>query len=77
MHVAGHRADLGVAVSGQRLLDEIDKSRLALERGQKRDRIAANERFGGRGLFWLRRGWTWRRLVLRRAVYRPVGQSPL
>ena len=54
MHVADDGADLGVAVSGQRLLDEIDKACLALQGGQKRNRIAAQRRFGGRGLLGLR-----------------------
>ena len=53
MHVADDGADLGVAVSGQRLLDEIDKPCLALQGGQKRNCIAAHRRFRRRGLLGL------------------------
>ena len=44
VNVAGRRADLGVGVAGQRFLDEIDESGLALQRGQQRDRLAACRR---------------------------------
>ena len=76
MHVANGGADLGVAVSGQRLLDEIDKPGLALECGQKRDCIAAGRRFGRRRLLGLRRRRR-RPVAICRAIDRPAGQSPL
>ena len=40
VYVAGRRADLGVAIAVQRLLDEIDEAGLALQSGQERNRFA-------------------------------------
>lgn len=52
----GGGADLRVAVLVQRLLDQIDQPRLALQSCQQSDRIAADRAAGGRsGRYWLTR----------------------
>jgi len=48
--IAGHGPDLRVAVAGQRLHQEIQQPRLALQRRQQRERVAAGGRLGGRRL---------------------------